>query len=134
VFTAGSGARHGAHGLWCRGVRTRHGLLPCTGHDREHGHGAEPYAQVYRAWTSLSEILWWRDENAVKSALKLLDEYEQDGRAVRLNLTLPEGVTAIAWALPAIADRVKELVKEVALDATCELFVEFIPFTHTNFD
>jgi hypothetical protein len=77
-------------------------------------------AQVYRAWTKLSEVLWRRDEDSIKSAVKLLEEFEQDGHAVRLNLDLPDGVTGIAWALPGIAERVKECVKEVALDATCE--------------
>jgi hypothetical protein len=98
-----------------------------------HGCAHVSSAQVYHAWTTLSEVFWRRDENALKSVLKLLEEYEQDGRAVRLNLTLPEGVTAIAWALPAIADRVQELVKEVTLDTTCEFFFCSILLTHANF-
>jgi hypothetical protein len=77
-------------------------------------------AQVYRAWTELSEVIWRRDVNPAVSAQKLLEEYEEDGKAQRLVFALPDGVTAIAWALPEIAHRVAANIKEVALDATCE--------------
>jgi hypothetical protein len=77
-------------------------------------------AQVHRAWRELSEVLWRRDSDAVTSAVKLLEEYAKDGRACRLDITLPDGVTAVAWALPKIADRVAKMVKELAIDATCE--------------
>jgi hypothetical protein len=79
-------------------------------------------AQVHRAWSELSQVLWRRDTDSTQSALQLLEEYAADGRAVRLDITLPDGVTALAWALPEIADRVAKAVKEVAIDATCAYF------------
>jgi hypothetical protein len=94
-------------------------------------------AQVYRAWSELSQVIWRRDDDAFASALKLLEEYEEDGRAVRLNIPLPDGVTAIAWALPEIAERVAKKVKELAIDATCTWLFSFPSFSfnaHFNSD
>jgi hypothetical protein len=78
-------------------------------------------AQVHRVWRELSEVLWKRNANAVRSACKLLEEYATDGRAVQLDIAVPDGVTALAWTLPKITRRVAANIKEVAIDATCEL-------------
>jgi hypothetical protein len=90
-------------------------LLPTDGCKHVSG------AQVHRVWRELSEVLWKRDANAVRSACKLLEEYATDGRAVQLDIAVPDGVTALAWTLPKITRRVAANIKEVAIDATCEL-------------
>jgi hypothetical protein len=77
-------------------------------------------AQVHRAWVEMSEILWKRHPEAIPSAVALLKEYAEAGEVDDFVLDVPDGVTAIAWGLPKLAQRVRLVVKEVAMDATCE--------------
>jgi hypothetical protein len=75
-------------------------------------------AQVYAAWSRLSEAYWKKDENPLVSARKLLEE---DTRGVNIwELEVPEGVTAIAWGCQKISQKIGAQVLEIGLDATCE--------------
>jgi hypothetical protein len=77
-------------------------------------------AQVYAAWSRLSETYWKKDEDPFISASQLLRE---DVRGVDLwDLQVPDGVTAIAWGCRRISNKIGAKVLEIGLDATCEFF------------
>lgn len=76
-------------------------------------------AQVHTAWTRMSEVLWRRQDDPVKSAVELLKEYEDDVDYFEINVE--EGVVMVAFGLKRILHAMKGRVVEIATDATCEL-------------
>lgn len=73
--------------------------------------------QVYRFWTKLSVELWQHDADPSKSIEILLDQHPDTDL---WHLVVPEGVTAVAWGMKAIAERIAGSVVEIAVDATCQ--------------
>jgi hypothetical protein len=84
------------------------------------GCGHVTSAQVHRVWRELTRDFWYRGSDQLTSAQVLLEEYSKKGQVDPFPLQVPEGVTAMAWGLPQVANRVRTRVKEVAIDATCE--------------
>ena len=74
-------------------------------------------AQVYTAWSKFSEVLWNRAANQLDSAKILLSEMTEE--ADLLDIEAPDGVVALGWGLPRVANRLKGKIMEVVMDATC---------------
>jgi hypothetical protein len=74
-------------------------------------------AQVYSAWTRNVQHLWKIEEDPLHSGRKLLGQWSNE--VDLFDLQLPDGVIALGWGIRSIANRIKHLVIEVALDATC---------------
>jgi hypothetical protein len=66
----------------------------------------------------MSEVLWRRDKDQLKSAGLLLDELRDDVDVFQIETA--EGVEQICWGMKKIAGWVKGKVVEVAIDATCK--------------
>ncbi|KAL0578322.1 hypothetical protein V5O48_003669 [Marasmius crinis-equi] len=76
-------------------------------------------AQVYLAWLRLSEILWKRDSDQMKSALCLLKELEKAGDVDVFNSTSVDGITQLAWGMKKVAQSMKGCtVVKIGIDAT----------------
>ncbi|KAL0574775.1 hypothetical protein V5O48_007186 [Marasmius crinis-equi] len=76
-------------------------------------------AQVYSAWLRLSEILWKRDSDQMKSALCLLKELEKAGDVDVFDSTSVDGITQLAWGMKKVAQSMKGCtVVEIGIDAT----------------
>ncbi len=82
--------------------------------------------QVHNAWVQLSADFWKMDEDQIISAKMLLVKLKDQADAWEFDV--PEGVQAIGWGLKGIAERLREQVVEVALDATCECSLQFLNF------
>jgi len=67
--------------------------------------------QIYYAWKKASEGLWMRNPDQMKSAIALLEEYEDEVEV--FNIEPLEDVKMLA------ATCIKDVV-EVAMDATCK--------------
>jgi hypothetical protein len=76
--------------------------------------------QVYSAWSRKAEGLWKNDDDPVASVTALLKKWEGDADV--FNLTLDEGVIGIAWGIKQVAKRLKGMIVEIAIDATCKYF------------
>ncbi|EIN06505.1 hypothetical protein PUNSTDRAFT_90128 [Punctularia strigosozonata HHB-11173 SS5] len=85
-------------------------------------HERWPYVspnQIHRAWSTMSEILWKRQDDQFTSGCELLTEYQEQGRVDLLeDLQVDDGVTILAWGLPEIAAKIGATLVEVAMDAT----------------
>jgi hypothetical protein len=77
-------------------------------------------AQVYTAWSTLSQKSWQRSPDQVTLARALLSEYGK-GTEI-LNLSAPDGVEMIAWGTSKIASRLSGKIAEIVIDATCKSF------------
>jgi hypothetical protein len=77
--------------------------------------------QVHTAWTTMSEILWKRDQLQLPSATILLKENSKD--VDMFDIIVPEDIQQLAWGMRKIASRLRGKVVEVGIDATCELHV-----------
>jgi hypothetical protein len=73
--------------------------------------------QIHAAWTEMSEVLWKRDKDQLKSAGLLLDELRDDVDVFEIDAV--EGVEQLCWGMKKIAGPLKGKVVEVAVDATC---------------
>jgi DNA-directed RNA polymerase subunit N (RpoN/RPB10) len=77
--------------------------------------------QIHAAWTRMSEVLWRRDKDQLKSAGLLLDELGDDVDVFEIEAV--EGVEQVCWGMKKIAGRLKGKIIEIAIDATCQYFV-----------
>ena len=77
--------------------------------------------QIHAAWTRMSEVLWRRDKDQLKSAGLLLDELGDDVDVFEIEVA--EGVEQVCWAMKKIAGRLKGKIVEIAIDATCQCLV-----------
>lgn len=77
-------------------------------------------AQVHRAWTEKSQVLWERRADQLPSARALLAECGDEVDV--LDTVMEEGVEQLCWAYKKLAKDLKkdEFTKEIAMDATCE--------------
>jgi hypothetical protein len=75
-------------------------------------------AQVHAAWTTMSETIWKRDKVQLTSARKLLDEYATEVDV--FNLPTMDGIEQLAWGMRKIAGRLRGIIAEVGIDATCK--------------
>jgi hypothetical protein len=75
--------------------------------------------QIHNAWANMSEIYWRRDDNQMKSALALLDEYPDDIDKFE-PMNVPDGVEIACWGMKKIAASLEGKVVEIGLDATCK--------------
>lgn len=76
-------------------------------------------AQIHRAWSTLSEVLWKRNpSNPMESARELLDSFDEVDRLELANV--PIGVEIIAFAAKRNIAALKGDIVELAMDGTCE--------------
>jgi hypothetical protein len=74
---------------------------------------------VYRNWQHISEQSWKKDEDQLKSALKLLDE--ANGTTIEKIPLEPEpGIVSFAFALKGPKDNYCPTTEEVGTDSTCK--------------
>ncbi len=73
--------------------------------------------QIHKAWTTMSEILWKRDQDQMVSAKLLLEKMGDDVDV--FNAQAPDGVKLLCWGMKKIAESLQGKVVEVGLDATC---------------
>ncbi|TFK96094.1 hypothetical protein BDV98DRAFT_516418, partial [Pterulicium gracile] len=75
-------------------------------------------AQVHRAWTEKSQVLWERRADQLPSARALLAECGDEVDV--LDTVMEEGVEQLCWAYKKLAKDLKkdEFTKEIAMDAT----------------
>ncbi|KAK7439562.1 hypothetical protein VKT23_017491 [Stygiomarasmius scandens] len=73
-------------------------------------------AQIYRAWSTMSEELWKRDPDQMTSAKMLLEELGDDVDI--LETVTSDGVEQLAWTMKKIMGPLRGTTVEVALDAT----------------
>ena len=77
--------------------------------------------QVYDTWSCLTEDLWKSDKDQLVSAKDLLRRLGD--QVDTWDLDVPEGVVAIGWGMKVIAEKLRDQIVEVALDATCECII-----------
>ena len=77
--------------------------------------------QIHAAWTQMSEVLWRRDKEQLKSAQLLLDELGNEVDVFEIEAV--EGVEQICWGMKKIARGLKGKIVEIAIDATCQCLV-----------
>jgi hypothetical protein len=75
--------------------------------------------QIHAAWTVMSEILWKRDKDQLKSAKVLVEEYADDVDYFEMEEV--EGIEQFCWGMKKIAQPLTGKVVEVGIDATCKL-------------
>ncbi|KAK7456463.1 hypothetical protein VKT23_010712 [Stygiomarasmius scandens] len=73
-------------------------------------------AQIYRAWSTMSEELWKRDPDQMTSAKMLLEELGDDVDV--LETVTADGVEQLAWTMKKVIEPLRGMTVEVALDAT----------------
>ncbi|KAJ6614377.1 hypothetical protein B0H10DRAFT_1803689 [Mycena sp. CBHHK59/15] len=74
-------------------------------------------AQIYRAWTEMSEIYWRREDAQLPSATKLLEEHGDDVDLFKPE-GVPEGVEMLCWGMKKIAEPLRGKIVEIGVDAT----------------
>jgi hypothetical protein len=79
--------------------------------------------QVHKAWTSMSELLWKRDQIQLPSARILLSEFGDDVDV--FDVGIPDGVQQLCWGMKKIAAKLKGRVVEIGIDATCMYDIMF---------
>lgn len=77
--------------------------------------------QVYATWMRKLEGLWKKDNDPTASVHSLFHAWSNDIDI--FELSLPKGVTAIAWGVKSIATQISNRVVEVAMDATCKYII-----------
>ena len=75
-------------------------------------------SQIYRAWMTMSEILWKRDLDQLTSVRTLLGEFDDDVDILRL-LAI-EGAIQVAWVIKDIVGLLQGKIVEVGINATCK--------------
>jgi hypothetical protein len=60
-------------------------------------------AQIHSAWTTMSETLWKRDDQQLRSAEILLHEYS--GEVDMFDLPKADGVEQLAWGVKKVSDK-----------------------------
>jgi len=75
-------------------------------------------SQIYRAWMTMSEILWKRDLDQLTSVCTLLGEFDDDVDILRLPAI--EGTIQVAWVMKDIVGLLQGKIVEVGIDATCK--------------
>ena len=80
---------------------------------------------MHHLWSTLNQGDWKRDDDQLKSAIKLLDEAkEKDGlgmyRAEAISLPTEDGFTGLGWCLPDMLNQWGGRIREVALDSACK--------------
>lgn len=85
---------------------------------------------VYQLWHNLVEKRWVQDADEVVSAFALLQKAETEGGLgpnstafETIDLDVPEGLSALAFAIPEMVDTWKGRIREVAIDSACEYCV-----------
>lgn len=76
--------------------------------------------QIYRYWTELNAGAWRLHDDQVKSALAVLEKYE-DLTIEIIPITAEDGISAIAFAFREILDEFGSEVEEIAMDSTCKI-------------
>ncbi|KAJ6629647.1 hypothetical protein B0H10DRAFT_1764886, partial [Mycena sp. CBHHK59/15] len=74
-------------------------------------------AQIYRAWTEMSEIYWRREDVQLPSATKLLEEHGDDIDLFEPE-GVPEGVEMLCWGMKKIAEPLRGKIVEIGVDTT----------------
>lgn len=67
----------------------------------------------------MSEEIWRRDPDAVKSAKILMMDHAE--AVDLLDIVVEEGVDQLAWVMKGVVGPLRGKVAEIAVDATCEL-------------
>ncbi|KDQ09763.1 hypothetical protein BOTBODRAFT_76568, partial [Botryobasidium botryosum FD-172 SS1] len=80
------------------------------------------HKQVYQLWYSLVRTQWTLDVNEVRSAEKLLSKLGKDptlGSLIfdRVDIEVPDGLSAIAFSVPAMLEKWGVQIQEIALDS-----------------
>jgi len=75
-------------------------------------------SQIYRAWMTMSEILWKRDLDQLTSVRTLLSEFDDDVDILRL-LAI-EGTIQVVWVMKDIVGLLQGKIIKVGIDATCK--------------
>jgi len=73
-------------------------------------------SQIYKAWTTMSEMLWKRDPEQLTSVQALLREF---ANVDILSLPAIEGATQITWVMKDIVGLLQGKVVKIRIDATC---------------
>ena len=76
--------------------------------------------QIHRAWTTMSEVFWKKDQMQLPSAEILLKDYSDDVDV--FDIEKIEGVEQLCWGMKKIAQRLCGQIVEVGIDATCEFY------------
>ncbi|KAJ7182106.1 hypothetical protein C8R46DRAFT_985238 [Mycena filopes] len=85
-------------------------------------------AQIHAAWTTMSEVLWKRDKDQVKSGRMVLEEFTADAEV--LDVPQEEGVEQMCWVMKKIEGRLRGKIVEIGFDATCKLTADNAGFTN----
>ena len=75
-------------------------------------------SQIYRAWMTMSEILWKRDLDQLTSVRTLLGEFDDNVDILRLPAI--EGAIQVAWVMKDIVGLLQGKIVEVGIDTTCK--------------
>ena|SRR5882762_6297099 len=73
--------------------------------------------QVHAAWTEMSETLWKRAQHQLPLAEILLKEYSDDVDV--FEIPTAGGVEQLCWGMKRVSSRLKGMVVEIGIDATC---------------
>lgn len=73
--------------------------------------------QVHTAWTQMSETLWKRDQYQLSSAETLLKG--SSSNVDIFDIKVSEGVEQLCWGMKNVASRLRGMVVEIGIDATC---------------
>jgi len=73
--------------------------------------------QIRTTWTQMSETLWKRDQYQLSSAETLLREYSDEVDI--FDIPIADGVEQLCWGMKKVASRLKGMVVEIGIDATC---------------
>jgi hypothetical protein len=89
--------------------------------------------QIHFAWRKMSQIVWKRQDDPMKSVYQLLEEFQESGTEVNVLHPegVPEGAEILAFCFPRIIERLQandQKIEEIGLDATCELILYLNPF------
>ena len=82
---------------------------------------------IYQLWSNQTSQQWKRDPDEVKSAKILIEEAARNANSLYgvepVSLHEEDGFTAIAFSLPEILRQWGGRIREIALDSTCNLFI-----------
>ncbi|KAJ6506451.1 hypothetical protein DFH09DRAFT_1200157 [Mycena vulgaris] len=73
--------------------------------------------QIYRYWAEVNSGEWRLDDDQVKSALKVLEKYE-DLSVEIIPITAEDGISALAFSFREILDEFGVDIEEIAMDST----------------
>ena len=75
-------------------------------------------SQIYRAWTTMSKMLWKRHLNQLTSVHTLLSKFDDDVDILRLPAI--EGAIQVVWVMKDIVGLLQGKIIKVGIDATCK--------------